>query len=505
MEKLDPKYQSELDTLRGVIQSSDLLATYLDDEEETSYQALRDQFEPQVETLYELVAENHPLQLTTLEEILLHPEFEGLYLSKVLGFSVLRGEIDNDYHYRRPQDHFKSVLLAIADSSNFEWIKNKIGQGCQIGFALSSEIWVSNLVGQVENKKVRQFYESMIVDKLRSLPARKQAFDNYYRQFISHNYHSSDFPKTIPELKTLFSSLEKFIQYRIKHGMMNLSLLPDFKEFLNNEDFRREEEYLRMLILFSRYFPHEGHEDWIKGLLNKARTDYPNFNEEYFSYVLGIEENGLPLDKESDLNVYRLLDTSIDDDLLRYSVLINEIHQKGYLHEDAIEAIRTFYDNHDGLSDINECLRHTIFGHFEKLIINLPVEDYRSLTGSEHKKGAEASVQDESSESVSTPPVDTSRHKYYFTDDSIARFMKLYMDLFSNQEFNLRLRDLSMGFVQRALKTFIDKRSTQYQELKHFVMEKFPDWEFMREKEVVELFKTRRKRKPAKAETSTKR
>src|SRR5688572_29197219 len=257
MEKLDQKYQTELDTLRGVIQSSDLLAAYLDDEEETSYQALRDEFEPQIEALYERVAEFHPLQLTTLETELLHTEFEGLYLSKVLGYSILRGEIDQDYHYRRPQDHFKAVLLAIADSSNFEWIKNKIGQGCQIGFALSSEIWVSNLVNQVENKKVRQFYESMINDKLRSLPARKQAYDNYYRQFVSHKYHSSDFPKNTSELKALFSALEKFIQYRIRHGKVNMSLLPNFQEFLTNEDFKKEEEYLRMLILFTRYFPHD--------------------------------------------------------------------------------------------------------------------------------------------------------------------------------------------------------------------------------------------------------
>jgi hypothetical protein len=37
------------------------------------------------------------------------------------------------------------------------------------------------------------------------------------------------------------------------------------------------------------------------------------------------------------------------------------------------------------------------------------------------------------------------------------------------------------------------------------VQDKFPDWEFMREKEVVELFKTRRKRKPTKAEAAPKR
>lgn len=483
MEKLESKYQIELDSLRGVIQSSDLLATYLDDEEESSYQALRDQFEPQIHDMYERIAENHPLQLATVETALLHTEFEGLYLARVLGFSILRGEIDNDYHFCRPQDHFKAVLLAIADSSNFEWIKNKIGQGCQIGFALSSEIWVSNLVNQVENKKVRNFYESMIVDKLRTLPARKQAYDNYYRQFVNHNYHSADFPKTIPELKTYFSALEKFIQYRIKHGMVNMSLLPNFKEFLNNEEFKKEEEHLRMLALFSRYFPHEGHEDWIKGLLNNARVNFPGFNEKYFKYVLEIEEKGLPLDKESDLNVFRLLDTSIEDDLLKYSNLSNVIHQKGYIHEDAIEATRNFYENHEGLSDINEGLRHTIFGHFERLIANLPVEDYKTFIGQDHRKS----------------DIDVAH------DDSIARFMKLYMDIFANKEFSLRLRDLSMEFVQRGMKQFTDKRSAQYQDIKHFVMDKFPDWEFMREKEVVELFKTRRKRKPVKAEAPAKR
>ncbi len=474
MEKLDQKYQIELDTLRGVIQSSDLLVTYLDDEEEASYQTLRDAFEPQIEALYERVAENHPLQLATLESVLLHPEFEGMYISKILGFSVLRGEIDNDYHYRRPQDHFKEVLLAITESSNFEWIKTKIGQSCQIGFALSSEIWVSNLINQVENKKIRQFFESMVLDKFRALPARKAAYEGYQRQFIHHNYHSADFPKTIGELKSLFSALEKFVQYRIRYGKINMSLLPNFKEFLDNAAFKQEEEYQKMLVLFSRYFPHKGHESWISGLFNEARANLPGFSELYFTYLLDIEEKGLPLDKASDVNIHQLLDKSIQDDIMRYSILIHLIHDKGYIHEDAIEATRSFYESHEGLSDINECLRHTIYGHFERLISNLPVEDYKVLIGTDHKKSEEEAVR----------------------DDSIARFMKLYMDIFANQEFNIRLRNLSMSFVQRCMKQFTDKRSTSYQDVKNFVLDKFPDWNFMKEKEVVEMFKTRRNRKP---------
>ena len=473
MEKLDPKYQIELDSLRGVIQSSDVLAAYLEDEEETSYQAIRDMFEPQIEALYEKVAEHHPLQITTLESSLLHPEFEDMFLPRILGFSVLRGEVDADYHYKRPQDHFKEVLLAIADSSNFEWIKNKIGQSCQIGFSLSSEIWVSNLISQVENKKVRHFFESMINDKLRSFDNRKKAYEGYQRQFLHHNYHSADFPKTLGELKSLFSALEKFIQYRIKYDKINMSLLPNLQEFLNNDAFKKEPEYLKMLILFSRYFPHDGHEAWIKGLVNEARTQIPDFSEIYFEYLLEIEEKGLRLDKESDMNISRLLDPSIQDDLLKYSSLIEIIHQKGYIHEDAIEATRSFYENHEGLSDINEALRHTIYAHFERLISNLPEEDYKVLTGTDSKKSEEEAIK----------------------DDSISRYMKLYMDIFGNQEFNIRLRDLSMSYVQKCLRKFTDKRSAHYQDVKHFVMDKFPDWEFMKEKEVTELFKTRRKRK----------
>ena len=95
------------------------------------------------------------------------------------------------------------------------------------------------------------------------------------------------------------------------------------------------------------------------------------------------------------------------------------------------------------------------------------------LTGTDHKKSEEEASK----------------------DDSMARFMKLYMDIFANQEFNIRLRDLNMGFVQRCLKRFIDKRGAPYQDVKHFVMDTFPQWDFMTDKEVVELFKTRRKRK----------
>src|SRR5690554_2568822 len=124
MEALDNKYLIELESIKGAIQNSDLLAAYQESEEEADYQALREEFEPSIEHLYNRVAAENPLQLISLEKKLCDPGFEGLFLSRVLGYTVLRGELNAQYRYKRPQDHFKDVLLAICNSLNFEYIKN---------------------------------------------------------------------------------------------------------------------------------------------------------------------------------------------------------------------------------------------------------------------------------------------------------------------------------------------------------------------------------------------
>ena len=130
MKALDQKYKIELDSLKGAIQSSDLLSTYLESEEEEDYLALRAGFEPSIEQIYEKVAADFPLQLVSMEQELLDPDFEGLYLGRVLGYTVLRGEVDGNYKYKRPQDHFKDVLLSICNSSNFEIVSSKLKPDC---------------------------------------------------------------------------------------------------------------------------------------------------------------------------------------------------------------------------------------------------------------------------------------------------------------------------------------------------------------------------------------
>ena len=458
MVELDKKYQIELDSIKVSIQSSELLEKYLEDEEEADYQALREKFEPLMEDVYIKVAEDHPLQLLSLEQKLLDDGFEGLYLSKVLGYAVLRGEIGDHYKYKRPQDQFKDILLAICNSANFEFIKNRIGQGVQLGFALSSDIWITNLINQLNNQKVKFFLESNRLDKSRVEYERKVMHSRYSKQFQSLNFYSAEFPKNNAEMKVLHSSLHKFLIYRIMNDKKNTSLVPHVKALLSNEEFKHSVEYLRFITLFTMFFEEGENKEWLKKRFNEERKTAENFESQYFEYLLAMLVHKIDVDKEADTRVYDILDKKVEDDLIWYYKTMDEVHSKGYIHDDAIEAVRSFYDSHAGLSTQNECLRWALFSYFEKLMKNLPVEDYTS----------------------------------YF---EINKTFSTYMNIFDNEEFNIQLKKLSLIYVKKLMKKFTDKRGRDYQDIKKFVKATFLDHGFMNDKELVELFKTRRKKK----------
>ena len=106
---LDEKYLGRLQEIAEGIQNSDAYAAYMDTEEEAEYKVICDIYEPRISKIYAEVAANDPLQLISLERILLNPFFEGLFLQRILGFSVLRGQINEQVKYVRPQNHFKEV------------------------------------------------------------------------------------------------------------------------------------------------------------------------------------------------------------------------------------------------------------------------------------------------------------------------------------------------------------------------------------------------------------
>ena len=164
------------------------------------------------------------------------------------------------------------------------------------------------------------------------------------------------------------------------------------------------------------------------------------------------------VDSRADQRVSNLLDHSNEDELSKYYQLTDIIHTKGYLQEQTVDAVKTFYVRHEGLSTINECLRQTIFRYLETFISNLEESDYPE----------------------------------YF---ELSKIFPVYMEVFNNQYFNQRLKELCMRYVKRLQKKYTDKRGRDYQDIKKFVMTNFQDLGFYTEKEILEMFKTRRKKK----------
>lgn len=164
MEALSENFKNHLDQIKLAIQNSELLSMFLEEESAEVYKQMIDVFEPPINELYDLVADNFPLQIIALEKELLDSDFEGMFLPRILGYSVLRGEINDNYKYKMPQNHFRDILKEICNSANFEFIKMRIGQTLQVGFALSSDIWITNLMDALTNKKVKSFLQQQKTD-----------------------------------------------------------------------------------------------------------------------------------------------------------------------------------------------------------------------------------------------------------------------------------------------------------------------------------------------------
>lgn len=460
MYELDADYLDQLEVIAGEIQESEELESYLEEEEEEYYLRLKEMFEPKIGMVYDEVASKDPLQLIALETVLLNPLFEGLYLPKILGYSVQRGEINDKYKYVRPQDHFKDVLLAICNSANFDILKKRIGQSIQMGFALSSDIWVTNLINSITNKRVRYYLQGQKLDRYRPLDARSVGYHRYQKQFTSDNFHSTEFPETSSELKILFSPLKNFLIYRIGSRWDNTSLIAPLKAFLENEIFQETEEYLQIAFLYGAFFElDEADSKHLSEHLNKVRTTLPEFDSKWLDFILELHKRkDVKMSPEAELRISGLLDKNVKDQLTEFYNLTDRIHTEGYMNEEVQDAIRVFYSRHQGLSVINECVRAVIYGYFARLIGNLEEKAYPD----------------------------------FFEE---TKLFPVYMSIFANQKFNQNLKDLSMAYVKKLLKKFTDKRGKDYQDVKKFVSTAFVDFKFLKEKEVVELFKTRRKRK----------
>lgn len=460
---LDDRYLEVLEAIANEIQDSDELAYYLSEEEEQYFEQLKEKFEPRIEELYNKVADENPLQVVALDQMLMNEAFEGMFLPRVLGYNVLRGEINSQFKYTRPQDHFKDVLMAICNSPNFEILKKRIGQSIQVGFALSSDIWITNLIAPIENKRIRYFLQSQKLDKYYSVEGRAQGLQIYKKQFVNFNYMTGEFPKTLGELKVLWSSLKDFLIYRVEKKLENQSLISFLRDFIGNEEFQGHDEHLQILGIYANFFELSADDlEHLTKHFNATRVKHPEFSKQWLALVLEMHEsNRVDLNADADKRISALLDKSVTDELSEYYELMDVIHNVGYTREEAMDVVKAFYNRHEGTSLINECVRMVIYHYLARLINNLEIREYHELF-------------------------------------ELAKVYTVYINIFANQQFNQNVKDLSMKYVRRILRFYTDKRGRDYQDIKKFVSTTYVDLNFMKEKEVVEMFKTRRKKKAEK-------
>ncbi len=462
MKAIDQKYVIQLENVKTAIQNSEILQRYLDEEEDEVYNELREAFEPQIHEIHAKIVAENPLQLVSFERLLFDEAYEGLYLPRILGYSVLRGQVSQaSKKYIRPQSHFKDVLMTICNSINFDVLKLRIGQAVQIGFALSSDIWITNIISSFDNKKVKQFLEGQKIEKYRDPNIRWTSLVKFRNQFKSLVFNTAEFPSTPSELKILAPSLSNFLLHRTNTEFNNDSLQEDIKAFVGNESLRNSEEYVEMMLIIGMCYPTKDalRTSYINAM-NDLRDNYPDFDNEYFKTLNHLVKDKISFVSDNFKGFSDMIDRQRDDQISQYYDMMDVVNGKGYVHEEAIEAVRNFYDQHEGRSIENECTRQIIFGHFNELLANLHVDNYTD----------------------------------YF---EINKVFVSYINIFSNQQFNQNVKDLSLSYIKKLLKKYVDKRGRDYQDIKKFVKTTFLELGFMKEKELVELFKTRRKKKTA--------
>jgi len=488
MKDLDLEYRNEIQTILNDITTSEEHKNYLETEEDEQYQALRTAFEPRIEALHIKVSTDTPMQIISLEKALLDENLEGLYLSKMLGYSVLRGELNETLKYLRPQDHFKDILLAICNSANFEHIKSRISQTVQVGFALSSDIWITNLINAITNKKVKYFLQSMKLTELRTESKRKSALTRFKRQFKDSVFYYAEIPEKKEELSKLYPEFRNFIEIRVKLNKVDDSLKQQITKFLNNKDFYGSKEHTTILGLASAFIELDATQKKnLTEIYSELRNSHPEFSDMHLDFILAMRNRDIDLDNKADNNISSMIDKSIKGDVSDYYRLMDIVHGKGYVHRDAVDAVRAFYNTHEGLSKINTCVRSVIYAYFKRAVVNLDVKEYpifMELLGA-------TPASESASETVAEEDEGTDENK----NRNLA--LPVYMEIFSNQQFNQNIKDLSMIYVRKLLRTYTDKRGKDYQDIKKFVTATFIDLGFLNKKLCVELFKSKRKKKEA--------
>jgi hypothetical protein len=247
--------------------------------------------------------------------------------------------------------------------------------------------------------------------------------------------------------------------YRADSDYDNSTLISQINEFLNREEFVFEPEFIKITLVLGMYFDvKETNFNKLTKVFNKLRKEKEDFDVEFFDYYLQFVDDKANFKIDAVGNLSKVIDKSIDDELSTFFKLMDVIYENGYVAVETIDAIRKYYNAHEWLSNHNRCLRHSLSNRFSRFFNNLAEQDYSEFF-------------------------------------EMFKTFAIYMDIFSNEKFNQNIKKISMSYVTKFKKKYTDKRGRDYQDVKKFVMKTFVDLNLYKKKELVEYFKTKRKRK----------
>ena len=467
VQPLDDKYKKLLDKIALAIEKSPEWVQLLEHEDEETYKELRKKFEPYLAKVHHAVAVEAPLQLFELEDLMLDDRFAGLFLPRILAYTILRGSINDNYKFVRPVDRFEKVLRAIVQSPNFEFIVPRIGQTIELGFALSSNVWVNNFIESITQPRIQKSLQQYIRLKYKELRARKSLYHRYKRQFKNYIYETTPFPENAREFALLYQDIIRFLKARQSRGLNHTSYILELNAIVQSPAYHELDEYIPVLYTLVNYITYDdSFEKNLADVFNALRKKRKDLSSKYFEEHLKNLQEGIDDLKKLDERVYKLLDKNIKDDLLAFYEVMHFIHTEGYLKEATIEAINTFYQSYPILSDINESLRMAVFNLFRQYVDRLNEEDYIEFF------------------------------------EFHTRFRQ-YIDIFQKETFRNSIKKLCYDYLRRTLLYYrrledVNKSKEAMKELKRLVKQWYSDqgFGFFKDKEINALFSTKRKHFP---------
>ena len=225
---------------------------------------------------------------------------------------------------------------------------------------------------------------------------------------------------------------------------------------ISNASLGKSSEHLEILLIIGFYFDLKDAE---RQELSSRLSEYVNDSELILEVLLKLQVESNPQDADYS-RMHTVLSSTSLESLKSFIDVCVQINALGYINPEAIETAKVYYENNRGTSLENAAFRNFAFAKFDKFMSTLAVEDFNE----------------------------------YF---ELNKVFVVYMNLLDNEKFNQSIKGVSMTYVKKLLRTYTQKRSKDYQDIKKFVSSVFLDLGFLNEKQIKELFKTKRKKASA--------